>query len=912
MSKKYFLIKKENNSNVSIQNNNIFLDLKKNQKKMKNKNSQGPMKSKKKFSIRFYMIFIELLIIINLFVKSFLQNKNCLFSLQFSKITLKIKEKGNRCILGHDTFLNFNIKYFPDVIKINGDSQTQKKRCYDFVKENNYIEMIWNDEIDNCEFMFYACSDIIEINLSNFNSSLVKMMKYMFYGCSSLSVLNLTNFDTSNAEDMYNMFYGCSSLIYLNLINFNTSTIKDMSNMFYECSSLISLEISNFDTSLVTDMYYMFFKCSSLISLNVSNFNTSKVTSMHYMFYECSSLISLNLSSFVTNQVTWMQNMFYGCFNLQYINLKNFNENNLAKYDDIFEGVPNNIVVCIDENNIKDKILPELENKLCYVNNCSDNWKLNQKKIINEIDQCTTSCSNESRYKYEYNGKCYESCPNGFITDINNVNQCKCELEKCLLCPTLARSKGLCSQCNDDDGYYPMENDASNIGEFINCYKTLKGYYLDINEHLYKKCYYSCETCEIKGDNSNHNCLECNKNFSYNLSHNNYLNCYDDINEYKSNLINNEEHHTQEFEENENIEMYTEINSNLEINIITNEIQNYSKMIDIKELIKNILNNKTNETDINEFEEENKNKIYNFILNIFETIFTSINYDTSKLDNGEDDINTIDKLTITLTTSENQKNNTYNNMTTINLEQCETLLRDYYNLSENEKLYIKKIDVIQDKMKIPKVEFDIYSKLNGTNLIKLNISICEESKISLIVPVEINENIDILNSSSDYYHDICYKSTSERGTDMIINDRKIEFVESNKTICQVNCDISDYNYDGQKANCSCLIKESSSKYEDIIINRTKLYENFENSNKKEISNLALTKCNVLSSRENIKSNSGFYLLLFILVAFIIIFIIFYIKGYNLLERAIDEMIYRKFKNEAKNKEKKIENTNIKL
>ena len=39
--------------------------------------------------------------------------------------------------------------------------------------------------------------------------------------------------------------------------------------------------------------------------------------------------------------------------------------------------------------------------------------------------------------------------------------------------------------------------------------------------------------------------------------------------------------------------------------------------------------------------------------------------------------------------------------------------------------------------------------------------------------------------------------------------------------------------------------------------------------------------------------------------------IFYIKGYNLLERTIEEMLYRKFKNEAKNKEKIIENTNIK-
>ena len=63
-------------------------------------------------------------------------------------------------------------------------------------------------------------------------------------------------------------------------------------------------------------------------------------------------------------------------------------------------------------------------------------------------------------------------------------------------------------------------------------------------------------------------------------------------------------------------------------------------------------------------------------------------------------------------------------MTSIDLGQCETLLRNYYNISDDKLLYMKKIDVTQEGLKIPKVEFDIYCKLNGSNLIKLNKTIC--------------------------------------------------------------------------------------------------------------------------------------------------------------------------------------------
>ena len=92
------------------------------------------------------------------------------------------------------------------------------------------------------------------------------------------------------------------------------------------------------------------------------------------------------------------------------------------------------------------------------------------------------------------------------------------------------------------------------------------------------------------------------------------------------------------------------------------------------------------------------------------------------------------------------------------------------------------------------------------------------------------------------------------------------------------------------------------------INKTKLYDNFgRTNNKKSISNLDLTSCDVLSSKENIEKNTGFYLLLFILVAFIIIFIIFYIKGYESLENTMDKVIYKKFENKEKLGKTKIVN-----
>ena len=82
-------------------------------------------------------------------------------------------------------------------------------------------------------------------------------------------------------------------------------------------------------------------------------------------------------------------------------------------------------------------------------------------------------------------------------------------------------------------------------------------------------------------------------------------------------------------------------------------------------------------------------------------------------------------MAVTLTSTKNQKNDEKNgSVSTINLGDCEKKLKGAYNISQNEILYIKKIDVFQEWTLIPKIEFDVYYKLNGTNLIKLNLSYC--------------------------------------------------------------------------------------------------------------------------------------------------------------------------------------------
>ena len=113
----------------------------------------------------------------------------------------------------------------------------------------------------------------------------------LFYNFTKLvSIDGLEYLDTSNVTSMLAMFYGCSSLTNLDLSNFDTSKVTTMMEMFGDCSSLTTLDLSNFDTSKVTNMANMFFRCSSLTTIDFRNADFSSVTSYVMMFRSTSNL----------------------------------------------------------------------------------------------------------------------------------------------------------------------------------------------------------------------------------------------------------------------------------------------------------------------------------------------------------------------------------------------------------------------------------------------------------------------------------------------------------------------------------------------------------------------------------------------------------------------------------------------
>ena len=140
----------------------------------------------------------------------------------------------------------------------------------------------------------------------------------MFYSCSGLTSLDLTNFKTENVTNMNSMFSSCYKLTSLDLKNFKTENVTDMSCMFSNCFKLTSLDLKNFKTENVTNMSWMFSNCFNLTSLDLTNFNTAKVKNMDYMFNRSSALTTIFASDkFVTGQVTNGVNMFSGCNNLK-------------------------------------------------------------------------------------------------------------------------------------------------------------------------------------------------------------------------------------------------------------------------------------------------------------------------------------------------------------------------------------------------------------------------------------------------------------------------------------------------------------------------------------------------------------------------------------------------------------------
>ena len=295
----------------------------------------------------------------------------------------------------------------------------------------------------------------------------------------------------------------------------------------------------------------------------------------------------------------------------------------------------------------------------------------------------------------------------------------------------------------------------------------------------------------------------------------------------------------------------------------------------------NIINNTNYSRLISESIENFQEKIIKGDINI------------SKIKEGKDFISYNEGLLISFTTTENQNEKENNYETTINLGKCESKLKDFYKIKNESTLYILKIEIEQKWINIPKIEYEVYYPFNSTKMEKLNLSICENTKIEISIPLNISEeSIEQFNPKSNYYNDICSKKTTENGTDMILKDRRNEFLENNVTLCEDNCEFVKYDSNSKKAKCECQVKTILSFVDEIKIDKNNLMKNFVDIN--NIANIQIIKCyKIIFNKENLFKNYGFFLISFILIFLFISVILFICKYFQSLIIEINKIKYAK-------------------
>ena len=132
----------------------------------------------------------------------------------------------------------------------------------------------------------------------------------MFYGYNGLlSIENIENLHTENMTSMAAMFFRCSKLKELDLTNFDTSKVTNLGQIVRDCYALDTIDVSSFDTSKVTDMRYAF-SDNNMTKLDLSTFETSSVTYMNNMFQLTGKLVYLDISNFNMDKVTNYNEMF--------------------------------------------------------------------------------------------------------------------------------------------------------------------------------------------------------------------------------------------------------------------------------------------------------------------------------------------------------------------------------------------------------------------------------------------------------------------------------------------------------------------------------------------------------------------------------------------------------------------------
>ena len=606
----------------------------------------------------------------------------------------------------------------------------------------------------------------------------------------------------------------------IKIVLINLITVKDIRNLNNYISEVHLVIKGKGNQRILYDYFYA--EPSEVIVNGISEGNSCKkscdldedinnvvlkfneqLKSCYLMFYYLENIIEIDLSLFDTSEVTSMISMFESCIDLEKITLGNINTSSVGSMDMLFCDC--NILTTIDLSNFD----TSNAKSMMYMFSSCTNLKF--------LDLSNFDTSNVNNIRNMFN-----NCNSLFYLNLKSFNF----VNSIILNSAFDGISSTVKICSND--------------EKINNILSQKDIYNDCSDKCFKP--------NIKIDIQNNKCIESCSVSGYQFELNNI--CYNSCPEgsflsSEDELVNN----------NENIKIcYDKTPEGYYLDLTYKIYKRKSIVSLVQELLS--INNINNNIDI---DLETQDKVQEKIKDLMKK-----GVDTNSVKNGNDIVINVTPVNYTITNTKNQKNNDNNNVSTIDLGECEDKLKEEYNISKNNSLYILKVDLIKEQ--IHKVEYEVYYPFFPNNLTQLNLSICKDIKIFISIPFDIPKGQIIkYNKSSELYNSICYTSTSKDGTDEPYKDRQDNYKKNNSLkVCEEDCDFSEYDYNKKKAICSCFTKIKFPAISVIKVDKEKMFSNFKNI--KNIANIKMLECIYLFlDTKNIIKNSANYMMILLMI-----------------------------------------------
>ena len=481
--------------------------------------------------------------------------------------------------------------------------------------------------------------------------------------------------------------------------------------------------------------------------------------------------------------------------------------------------------------------------KSCFKNgnytfsNCFEcNNNLNYFPIINESNFQSRNCYLKTDF-----------IP-GFYFNENNKIFNKCQ-DNCIQCSNESMSNNNqfgCEVCDYENDYYPLYVDSNK--KKANCihFNSLNNQpYFFIGERYnknsyFEKCFYTCQTCLIKGNETIHNCQTCKSDYSISIE--NKLNCicdqfkYFDIqsNEYKCSSECDSSYKHKIF----NIIYQGEcINDCFKSNF--SYIYNYqcfnkcpngtianfkNECIDNNECVINIYNTTIKIEDLNQ-------EIFNKMVLAYKNEFLNNNMHIKYINSNDN------MYSIVIFKNFDCLNSFHNySFTKVYLGNCYDSLKKSEEISREIDLITLILIINRGTEQINQVQYYFYNPITGNPI--NDYDKCElYYNTTLIYPMKNikninfenvikfnNYNINIFNESENIYNDICQNISDIYDFDIILSDRFNNYYY-NISFCDDTCIEIGKDFNNFEVNCSCIFQASLSTNINYNQIKEKYYRN---------------------------------------------------------------------------------------